>query len=96
MRKIQEPLKSFAEDSSPVKEKRAAIFFVDAEFKPLSVNKRKIAGEKEMCSFKNHIEFLPRVGDDILVEGSIYRVKGVIHSLPSMRSDCQKIYIMLE
>jgi hypothetical protein len=47
-------------------------------------------------AFKNHLHFLPRAGDSIMVGDSMYRVKEVIHSLPSMHSGLQKIFIVLE
>lgn len=101
MKRVVEPLKQFKdyyeETSSFSSTKKATIYFMDGNFKPLSVSRTKISSMKELTSFKNHLEFLPRVGDSILVnEKDLYRVKEVIHSLPSMRSDVQKIFVVLE
>ena len=100
MKRVIEPLKTLSDygDSVSVpREKKAVLYFMDGNFKPLSISRTAIASTKEPQSFKNHIEYLPRVGDSIMVnEKSMYRVKEVIHSLPSMRNDCQKIFIVLE
>ena len=100
MNKQIEPLKRFASlsaEAAPTKEKKAAIFFVDSNFKPLSVSRQNIGKSEEFVSYKNHIEFLPRAGDSILIgDAEKYRVKEILHSLPSVRSDVQKVYVVLE
>ena len=79
------------------KEKKAQICFVDKELKPLAVSKQKIERVATSTTYKNHLAFLPRKGDKILVSGEdMYTVYDVIHVLPTMRSDTQKIYIVIE
>lgn len=99
MNRIKEPLKRFTEYSdstTTLTNKKSTIFFVDENFKPLSVNKLKIASTKDQVPYLNHLEFLPRSGDHILVGNNSYVVSKVVHSLPAMRSDVQKIYIILK
>ncbi len=99
MSRVVEPLKQFKDYSETTKpvEKQARVFFMDSEFKPLFVNKTKIAKAETLSCYKNHMQFLPRVGDSIMIgEKEVYKVKDVIHSLPSMNFDTQKIYIVLE
>ncbi|MFA5071168.1 MAG: hypothetical protein WC511_02245 [Candidatus Pacearchaeota archaeon] len=98
-----EPLKSFPDYSNSTKEsfqamqKISKIYFVDETFKPLSVNKTKIASVKEMTPYKNHLAFLPKIGEQILVgEKDAYTVINILHSLPLLHSDVQKVYIVLK
>lgn len=103
MNRVVEPLKQFKDYSEEIKHsnaganKKAVIYFLDEDFKPLLINRTKVASCEELVSFKNHIEYLPRVGDMILVNDcNIWKVRNVIHSLPFLRSEVQKIFIILE
>lgn len=94
--KVKEPLKTLSvENPGPVVTK-PVIYFVDAEFKPLVVTRNAISKVGSLTSYKNSLGFLPRAGDKIMVDSSCYVVKEVVHSLPTMRSDPQKIFIVLE
>ncbi len=77
-------------------EKKAQIFFVDETLKPLSVSKAKIAKCEKPFPYKNQMSFLPRKGDRILISGEeLYTVADVIHVLPLVHSDVQKVYIVI-
>lgn len=98
-KRIQEPLKSFSDysESTSTPEKHAAVYFTDANYQPLSVNKTKIASTETQTAYKNHLQHLPRAGDYILLsDNTKYKVKEVLHLLPLIKSDIQKIYIVLE
>jgi len=89
-------LKNYSE-TTKAPEKKAVVYFTDSDFKPLVVDKTRIASVQQPVPYKNHLAFLPRAGDSILVgESSVYKVKEVVHSLPSMHSGSQRIYIVLE
>ena len=79
------------------KEVKAAIYFVDEKMKPLYVNREEVKSVKEPQPFKNHIEYVPRIGEFIMVRDfEMYEVISVIHSLPGARSHWQKIFVVLE
>lgn len=104
--RVVEPLMKMPDYSSEIhdlayREKRAVIFFVDKNFRPLTVTQSKIASCKESTPYRNHMEYLPRAGDNILIgvesaKPCTYVVQGVVHSLPSVRSGVQKIFIIVE
>lgn len=102
-RKNIEPLKSFpdytqsSQDILQSFKKNAKIFFVDENFKPLVVDKTKIASSKELIAYRNHLAFLPKIGEQILVnDKNAYTVVNILHTLPLLRSDVQKVYIVLK
>lgn len=100
MRKSIEPLRSapdYSDQRHVLQEKKATIYFVDENFKPLTVDKSRIASCKEMTSYKRHMAFLPKIGEQILVsDKNAYTVLNIVHSLPILQSDVQKVYIVLK
>ena len=89
----EEQLNSLQENA---RKSKAQIYFVNEEFKPLAVNKNKIATCKNAAPFANQIAHLPRVGDCLLVnEKDVYSVLKVLHCLPATRSEPHRIFIMI-